>query len=51
MSEPQAASSDYYTADDEISLLDLLVVVAQNLRLLIFGQSGHGQRSFPDLNV
>ena len=33
MNEPQAAEP----ADDEISLLDLLQVVADNLRLLIFG--------------
>ncbi len=33
----QAPPGEYYDAEDEISLLDLLVVVAENLRLLIFG--------------
>jgi len=35
--ERQAPHSEYYEAEDEISLLDLVVVVAENLRLLIFG--------------
>jgi uncharacterized protein involved in exopolysaccharide biosynthesis len=33
----QGSRTDYYDAEEEISILDLLVVAAENLRLLIFG--------------
>jgi uncharacterized protein involved in exopolysaccharide biosynthesis len=36
-SEHEAPRNEYYDSEDEISLLDLLVVVAENLRLLIIG--------------
>ena len=37
VTQHQAPRTEYYDAEDEISLLDLLVVVAENLRLLIIG--------------
>lgn len=35
--ENQVPRTEYYDAEDEISLLDLLVVISENLRLLIIG--------------
>lgn len=36
-SSHESPATSHHEADDEISLLDLLVVVAENLRLLVFG--------------